>query len=301
MFKFLKSIVIIAVIATGGYYAYAQLNPVPCSVPIKYSLGEVNPGFKLSEAEFLNEINAAAKIWSDSVGRQLFKYAPDGELEINLIYDYRQQSTDKLKALGLNIENNQESYNQLKAQYQSMRSEYETRKAALTADAADYSRKQKIYSEQVKYWNAQGGAPEDKYKELQQQKTSLDAQKKRIEAEQESLKKLVENINALAGALNQLAQSLNLNISQYNTVGDALGEQFEEGVYVEEKGQKRIDIFEFQDNTQLTRLIAHELGHALGIEHVDDENAIMNWLNTSDNLSLTQADVLAVRTVCRIN
>lgn len=301
MSRFFKSIAIIAVIATGGYYAYAQLNPVPCSAPIKYSLGEVNPGFNLSEDQFLKEIETAAGIWSNSVGRELFEYAPDGELKINLIYDYRQQSTNKLKDLGLNIENNQESYNQLKTRYQSMRTEYETRKAALEADAADYSRKHKVYSEQVKYWNAQGGAPEDKYKELQQQKSSLDAQKKRIETEQESLKKLVENINALAAALNQLAQSLNLNIAQYNTVGELLGEQFEEGLYVEENGEKRIDIFEFQDKIQLTRLIAHELGHALGIDHVEDEQAIMNWLNTSDNLSPTPADIQGIRSACRIN
>jgi len=301
MLKTLKITILSAIILGTAYYTYTELNPVPCAEPIKYSLGEVNPGFNLSGTEFLAEIDDAAQIWSDVLGKDLFQYDPKGELKINLIYDYRQQTTNELKSLDSNIENNQESYNTLKARYQDTRTIYDSQKASLEAEVADYSRKQKAYNEQVAYWNAQGGAPADKYQDLQRQKSDLEAQRRRIELQQASLNKLTEEINNLVAVLNQLAKTLNLNIAQYNTVGSSLGEQFEEGVYVEDRSGKRIDIFEFQNEKQLTRLIAHELGHALGLEHVEDAEAIMNWLNTSENLSPTQADIEAVRAVCRIN
>jgi len=300
MFKRLRILLVTLLITGGGYYVYAEINTPPCSVPIKYSIGEVNPGFGLSETEFLTEIETAAKIWSESIGRDLFLYDPKGKLKINLIYDYRQQTTNTLKSLDANIGNTQESYNQLRTQYQNLRTSYDSQKTALDALILDYTRKQKIYNEQVAFWNAQGGASAEKYQDLQNQKSALEAQRAQIESQQTSLNNLTDQVNNLVAVLNQLAKTLNLNIAQYNTVGSSLGEQFEEGVYVEDSSGKRIDIFEFQNKTQLTRLIAHELGHALGLEHVDDNEAIMNWLNTSETITLSPSDISALKQVCQI-
>lgn len=272
----------------------------PCQKPINYSLGEIDKRFNLSEEELLNALKEAGDIWSESINRQLFSYVIDGELKINLIYDYRQSAIDKLKELGIIVGDSQESYEKLKSEYESLSRRYKEQKTILDNLTAGFKQKQNVYEAEVEKWNSRGGALQPEFDRLNRIKSDLEAEMKQINDRAVQLNNLVDSLNAEAAGLNKMIAEFNLNVAKYNNVGETVPREFEEGTYIQNAGGQMINIYEFDGRERLVRLLAHEFGHALNLEHTNDPGDIMYYLNQGDNQKLTANDLSALQAACAL-
>lgn len=272
----------------------------PCTSPITYSIGSFDTRFGISKAEFLKVIAKAETLWEKPVTKELFIYTPDGKLKINLVYDYRQEATEKMRNLGLSVDDNRGSYDTLVARFKTMKREFEAQQATYKTLVANFQLRNDAYNTEVTRWNRKGGAPKDVYQQLQEESTLLKDALEHIRSVEGELQKHQDDLNALVTVINQVANNINVKAEEFNTIGKARGEEFTEGMYTSDRAGVKIDIYQFNDSQKLVRVLAHELGHALSLEHVEDPKAIMYRLNQGANTSLTSADISALKLQCGI-
>ena len=305
---FVGFFVILLILGFGYYYRegvssldlYFLNQSQPCQKPITYSIADVDSKFGLTKAKLLDDIRQAEKIWESPINKNLFEYSLAGDLKIHLIYDYRQKATDALRKLGIVINDDRSTYDAVKAKYDSLVTSYAKEKTNIAALIENYDADKSAYEKDVSYWNKRGGAPKREYDALEQKRINLGNQVAIINKARDSINELVSAINSTATVLNKLIADLNIQVSAYNTIGESAGKEFNEGEFVSNESGAAINIFQFNDENKLVKILAHELGHALGLGHLDNPEAIMYRIDEGINENLTADDLEALKNKCGI-
>lgn len=278
MKKILAILFLSVVLLIGSVYYNPQfleiINEIyyqPCSSPILYKIGMVDEKYGITQQQFDKDIQEASLIWQKITNKKLFKSDQNSKLTINLVYDERQK-------LHTQISNIQDDLKQKQQQFKPTEEKYKVIVAQFEKDLSDLNK-------EVGEWNAKGGAPQEIYVQLMQR--------------QAQLKTKSSEINQIATFLNKSAKEFNNEVVDLKDtaqqLGDVIQQKPEEGLY--DPQNNKIDIFLNVNKNEFTHTLAHELGHALKLDHTSSAKSIMYPFSTSI-VTPDQQDIDSINAVC---
>jgi hypothetical protein len=270
------SLVLLAAVAGGSYAYYANvLHPAPCAAPKTYSIGAFDPKFGISRADFLDAMQDAAAVWNTAAGKAVLAYDVSGTLPVNLMYDTRQEAVE------------------LRSVIDAEQAAYESKAASVEAARAALKEKQQVYESlkaSIEARRSSIATPADR--------TNFNRDVRALNATAQDLNAQSRILNEQIAELNLLAAKTNAKVETYNTAN--VHTDFDQGRYVSDDAGERITIYEFENKAELTRALAHEFGHALGLDHNENPKSIMYPYNKGGGLELSDEDLAAFREACAL-
>jgi transcription elongation GreA/GreB family factor len=245
------------------------------------------------------------------IGSKIIVVKEGSNFKINLIYDERQLLIMQKQKGESGLQAAEDILNTLDMQFNEMKKEYDALISAHKSAAASLEERQKSYKSKVDYWNERGGAPKNEYDALRKEAVVLNKEASVLNNEVSVINAKSRELNTLLDQRNKAAAAYNQTVQIYNQkYGQGL--EFDQAEYV--SGRKNplifgrgigeeINVYEFTNNADLALALAHEFGHALGMNHVENSKSIMYYTsgaNTRASFSPSAEDLAELKRVCEL-
>ena len=300
--------------ALAGRQVLRELYPpdphahAPCAIPVHYALGEVDPGFGLDRISAVAALGEAVRLWQAEGEATLFIESTDPRaMQVELRFDERQQGAVERRSLRSRLELDQGDLEREQATLQAWSEHIERDRAARERRAAELQPQLERHQAAVADWNANPGVrSEPRGRALEAEGAALRAELAALERATAELNADVEAYNRRAEDTRRRVAEMNSRVERYNAT--AAAEPVESGRYSYDPEQgRRIEVYRAASFDELVWVLAHELGHALGIGHVDEPGAIMHGLvheggelepGRGRPVALSGADRAALAAIC---
>ncbi len=280
----------------GGYVWLRPINP--CEISFEYRLGILDERFGISREEVLQILLDVETFWETPTQKNLFTYNPEASYTIDFIFDDRQirtntvnKSSQKLNDMKSIFDEFQLRYEQEKVKYESLIQEYEQKKSVYEIDLSQINQR-------IQDWNKNPSFDPNIRAELERDQKSIQQRQQLLLNEQLDIAQQQEIVNSIAQEANVLQTEYNRAVEEFNALYSD-GREFSQGTWFPD----RIEIYEFENEQRLKFLLAHEFGHALGVDHVSDPTSIMHAYMEEqplDTQTVSVFDINALYAVCGI-
>lgn len=260
-------------------------SSVPCAVPLRWRLAGIDTRFGLSRADAEAALRDAFGLWQTDVGGTLFAADEVGH-PISFEFDERQASAQRRRAerdaasvIGGELETMRASFEEHQALHRREGTAYEDAVAA-------YGVRTRTLNEEIASWNQRRDMPDSV-------RTRLGGERDILADHRRNLDRRWEGIEEGNEALSAESRRLNRQVEEYNQAQERLDRvpigREQAGRYDEEvttrDGQvedirRQIRVFRYDSARDLVIILAHELGHALGLGHANVPGAVMSEVST---------------------
>lgn len=273
-----------------------QVFSKPCSTPLAYTVGSIDPKFGESKEALVAALQEASSVWNEAAGKQVLAYRPEdpNAIPVHLVYDERQQTI----ALGEQLDSQKATLDAKRAEIARLDAIYTTAKNTYETARVNYEASAAAYQADVAQVNSAGGATPKQYAQLKARETKLKQDQETLNAMADSLNGAGKDLQTKVTALNESVKAVNSVVSFFNSATD---KDFDAGRYVRTASTTKITIYSFSSRKELVFELSHELGHALGMDHNDNPDSIMYAYAKAEVLKVSPEDLASLQTACALN
>lgn len=282
---------------------------VPCGIPIHIWLDGVDPRFGFQRATVSQALKDAVSLWQTDGEAELFVWSDHPQaMAINLEFDQRQHNVNQQRSLRGGIDRDRSQLESHEVTLKQWGERIEAARRDHDRQNEAFARRANAHQADVSAWN---NADPKAHTELRRQ--ALERESLTVRTMQAEVQRSLADLNSDIAAYNrrardqqQQAEQYRGRVAQYNTFSSP--QPIESGRYSYDREQgRRIAVFRAGSYNDLVWIFAHELGHALGLDHLNQPGAVMNeLLHDGDGpqrgpdrpVALSRADRASVIALC---
>lgn len=289
--------------------------PDPCETSLGWKLGEVRGAGSLSKTELRDAVEAAARPWNQAGERRFLRHDPADGMPIHFHLQKAQGKAREIREGMGELGNLQSGLEARERDIRRERARLEEEARAIEERTTELNRKLRAHRQDLSA-HRRGAADAPSAEVLERREERLQEARERLRRRKARLRDSRERLQEDIEAYNRKAEELNSKSGRLES--EARAKRDEPGVYRETRGRtllgsemvldREIFLYFFYNEDHMRRTLTHELGHALGIHHVDEPGAVMNasyeakeviTSRAADGLQLHPADLEALDTLCR--